>query len=75
MKKAVHIHSLVRVADRAALTAALQEPADRRPEPGQMLWAGRQAWVTGYRLSAGGRPSYVLKGAPGVFAEEWLDSI
>jgi len=75
MKKPIHIHSLVRVADRAALTAALHEPADRRPEPGQMLWAGRQACVTGYRRSAGGRPSYVLEGAPGVFAEEWLDSI
>jgi hypothetical protein len=73
--KRIHIHSRVRVADAAVLAAALRGPADRRPEPGQMLWASRQACVTGYRRSSEGRPSYVLEGAPGLFAEEWLDPV
>jgi hypothetical protein len=75
MKKQIHIDSLVRAADGAVLAAALRAPVDRRPEPGQMLWAGRQARVTGYRRGAGGRSLYVLKGAPGLWAEEWLDPI
>jgi hypothetical protein len=73
--KRIHIHSRVRVAGGAVLAAALRAPANRRPEPGQMLWAGRQACVTGFRRDAEGRPSYVLEGAPGLFAEEWLDPI
>jgi hypothetical protein len=73
--KRIHIHSRVRVADGAVLAAALRGPADRRPEPGQMLWASRQACVTGYRRSSEGRPSYVLEGAPGLWAEEWLDPV
>jgi hypothetical protein len=71
----IHIQSRVRVADGAVLAAALRGPADRRPEPGQMLWAGRQACVTGYRRSPEGRPSWVLKDAPGFWDEEWLDPL
>ena len=73
--KRIHIHSRVRVADGAVLAAALREPANRRPEPGQMLWAGRLARVTGYRRSPDDRPSYVLEGSPGLWAEEWLDPV
>ena len=73
--KRIHVHSRVRVADGAVLAAALREPADRRPEPGQMLWAGRLARVTGYRRSSDDRPSYVLEGSPGLWAEEWLDPV
>jgi hypothetical protein len=75
MKQQIHIHSRVRVADAAVLAAALRAPAERRPEPGQMLWAGRHACVTGYRRSDGDRSSYTLEGAPGLWAEEWLDPI
>jgi len=73
--KRIHVDSRVRIADRAILAAALRWPADLRPEPGQMLWAGRQASVTGYRRSSEGRPSYQLKGAPGLWSEEWIDPI
>jgi len=73
--KPIHIHSRVRVADGAVLATALRAPVERRPEPGQMLWAGRQACVTGYRRSVEGLPSYVLEGAPGLWAEEWLDPV
>ena len=73
--KPIHILSRVRIAGRAALEAALREPADRRPEPDQMLWAGRQACVAGYRSSAEDSSSYVLEGAPGLWAEEWLEPI
>ena len=73
--KSIHIHSRVRVADGSVLAAALRAPVEQRPEPGQMLWAGRHACVTGYRRSAEGRPSYVLEGAPGLWAEEWLDPV
>jgi hypothetical protein len=73
--KQIHIHSRVRVADEPVLAAALRAPAELRPEPGQMLWAGRQACVTGYRLSSENRSSYVLEGAPGLWAEDWIDPI
>ena len=73
--KQIHIHSRVRVADGSVLAAALRAPADRRPEPGQMLWAGRQACVTGFRRGSEDRSCYVLEGAPGLWAEEWLDPI
>ena len=72
--KPIYIHSRVRVAG-AVLQTALRGPADRRPEPDQMLWAGRQACVAGYRRSAVDRTSYVLEGAPGLWAEELLDPI
>jgi hypothetical protein len=73
--KSLHIGSRVRIADNAILNAALRWPADLRPEPGQMLWAGRQTTVTGYRRSSEDRSSYVLKGAPGLWSEEWIDPI
>jgi hypothetical protein len=73
--KPIHIHSRVRVADGPLLAEALRAPADRRPEPGQMLWAGRHACVTGYRRSAEDRPLYLLEGAPGLWAEEWLEPV
>ena len=74
--KQIHIHSRVRIASGNVLEAALRGPAeDRRPEPAQMLWAGRQACVTGYRRSAADRSSYLLEGAPGLWAKEWLDPI
>ena len=69
--KLIHIGSHVRIAGRAALHAA-KEP---RPEPGQMLWAGREASVTGYRHGPDDRPLYALKGAPGLWLEEWIDPI
>jgi hypothetical protein len=48
---------------------------DLRPKPGQMLWAGREASVTGYRHGPDDRPLYALKGAPGLWLEEWIDPI
>lgn len=40
-----------------------------------MVWAGREARVTGYRLGAGERALYALKGAPGLWPEAWLDPV
>jgi len=73
--KRIHVGSRVRISDGAILNAALRWPADLRPEPGQMLWAGRQASVTGYRRGSDGRSSYVLKDAPGLWSAEWIDPI
>jgi hypothetical protein len=69
--KRIHIGSLVRIAGLAALHTA----KDLRPEPGQMLWAGREASVTGYRRSPDDRSLYALKGAPGLWLEKWIDPI
>jgi hypothetical protein len=73
--KRIQLGTRVRVADAAALAAALRGPAALRPEPGQMLWAGRTGRVTGYRLGPEGRPRYMLAGAPGLWLEEWIDPI
>jgi hypothetical protein len=73
--KRIHVGSRVRIADGAILTAALRLPADLRPEPGQMLWAGREVSVTGYRRGPEDRSLYVLNGAPGLWLEEWIDPI
>jgi len=73
--KRIQVGSRVRIADGATLRAALGGPAERRPEPGQMLWAGRNANVTGYRRGAGNRSLYALKEAPGLWSEEWVDPI
>jgi hypothetical protein len=67
--KLIHIGSRVRIAGGSALDGE----KDLRPEPGQMLWAGREASVTGYRHGPDDRPLYALKGAPGLWVEEWLD--
>jgi hypothetical protein len=69
--KRIRIGSRVRIAGRAALHAA----KDLRPEPGQMLWAGRESSVTGYRRSPDDHSLYALKGAPGLWLEEWIDPI
>jgi len=70
-KKPISIGSRVRIAGGAALHAAMAI----RPEPGQMLWAGRETSVTGYRLSPDHLSLYALKGVPGLWLEEWLDPI
>ena len=69
--KRIGVGSRVRVAGEVALHAA----NGLRPEPGQMLWAGREASVTGYRRSPDDRPLYALKGAPGLWLEEWIDPL
>jgi hypothetical protein len=40
-----------------------------------MLWAGRDASVTGYQRGADNRSLYALKDAPGLWPEEWLDPL
>jgi hypothetical protein len=57
------------------MTAALGLPAERRPEPGQMVLAGRLARVTRYLRDARERSMYALQDAPGLWPEEWLDPI
>jgi hypothetical protein len=69
--KRIQVGSRVRIVGGGALHAA----TDLRPEPGQMLWAGREASVTGYRQSPDDRSLYALKGAPGLWLEEWIDPI
>jgi len=71
----IHVGSRVRITDGGILKAALRLPVDLRPEPGQMLWAGREASVTGYRRSPEDRSLYALNGAPGLWLEEWIDPI
>jgi hypothetical protein len=73
--KDIHVGSRVRIAEGAILNAALRWPPDLRPEPGQMLWAGRRASVTAYRRGSEDRSLYTLKGAPGLWSEEWIDPI
>jgi hypothetical protein len=73
--KPIHVGSRVRIVSAAALVAALRWPAERRPEPGQMAWAGRHAFVTGHHLGIQGRSAYVLQGAPGLWAGEWLEPV
>jgi hypothetical protein len=69
--KRIHVGSRVRIARGTTLHTA----KGLRPEPGQLVWAGREASVTGYRLSPDDRPLYALKGAPGLWLEEWIDPI
>ena len=73
--KRILVGSRVRIADGAILDAALCCPTERRPEPGQMLWAGRDASVTGYQRGADNHSLYALKDAPGLWSEKWLDPI
>lgn len=40
-----------------------------------MVWAGRDTSVAGYRRGPGSRPLYALKDAPGLWPEEWIDSL
>jgi len=69
--KPIQIGSRVRVVGGAALRAAKH----LRPEPGQMLWAGREASVNGYRQGPDDRRLYALKGLPGLWLEEWIDPL
>jgi hypothetical protein len=69
--KRILIGSRVRIAGGAALHAA----RNLRPEPGQMLWAGREASVIGYRHGPDDCPLFALKGVPGLWLEEWIDPI
>ena len=73
--KRMHVGSRVRIADRAILHTALHSPPEHRPEPAQMAWAGRKASVTGYRRGSEDRSLYALKGAPGLWLEEWIEPI
>lgn len=73
--KRIHVGSRVRIADGAALRAALRSPTGLRPDPGQMLWVGRKASVIGYRRGPEGRSLYALEGAPGLWLEDWIDPI
>lgn len=72
--KRVHVGSRVRIADTKILVAALRGPAERHPEPGQMVWAGRSTSVTGYRRGESDVSLYELKDAPGLWPEDWLDA-
>lgn len=74
--KRIHVGARVRVVGTEALLAALRGPAAGRPEPGQMLWAGRRASVVGFRRGRrDGRSLFTLKDAPGLWPQEWLDLI
>jgi hypothetical protein len=73
--KQIHVGSRVRIAAATILDAVLRCPPNRRPEPGQMVCAGRDTSVTGYQRGAGDRSLYALKGAPGLWSEEWVDPI
>ena len=73
--KRIRVGSRVRIAAAASPHAAPGCPAERRPEPGQMVWAGRDTSVTGYQRGSGDRSLYALKGAPGLWPEEWVDPI
>jgi hypothetical protein len=73
--KRIHVGSRVRIADGTILNAALRGPAEFRPEPGQMLWAGRDASVTRYQRGGGNASLYALKDAPGLWSEEWIDPV
>lgn len=74
--KPIHIGSRVRIAGEAALLEGLHQLTELRPEPGQMLCAGQDASVTGYRRSPkDDRSLYALKSVPGLWPEEWIDPI
>jgi hypothetical protein len=72
--KPVQVGSRIRIADTKTLVAALRGTAERRPEPGQVLWAGRTTSVTGYLRGSDDASLYELKDAPGLWPEEWLEA-
>jgi len=74
-RKRIHLGSRVRTGSRTTLLAALRHPSERKPEPGQLVRAGRETSVTGYQRGPGNRPLYALRDAPGLWAEEWLDPL
>lgn len=71
--KPIHVGSSVRIVGRPVLDAALRRATGRRPEPAQMRWAGRAATVAGVRLGNGSVALYVLREAPGLWPEAWID--
>jgi hypothetical protein len=71
----IHLGARVRIASWAVLNAALRRLDDLRPEPGQMLCAGRLAQVTGFRRGRAGRPLYELGDAPGLWTEDWIEPV
>ncbi len=73
--KRIHVGARVRITNGTALQAALRGPAEHRPQPGQMVWANRDVSVTGYQRGDGNRSLYVLKDAPGLWPEEWIDPL
>lgn len=73
--KPIRVGGRVRTADAAGLLAALLSPLGSRPEPGQMVCAGRETTVTGYRRNAENRATYALRDVPGFWPEEWIDAI
>lgn len=70
-----HVGATVRIASSAVLNAALRRLDELRPEPGQMVCAGRRAQVTGFRRGQAGRSLYQLRGVPGLWAEEWIEPL
>jgi len=73
--KEIHVGSRVRIASQAILDAALRDGAGLRPGPGQMVCAGQQTSVTGYRRSPGDRSLYALRGAPGLWPKDWIEPV
>lgn len=71
----IHVGSSIRIADAARLGAALRGNTAQRPEPGQMLCAGKLDSVARYVRGPSGRPSYALRDAPGFWLEEWIDPV
>lgn len=68
----IAVGSRVRIAGAATLAGALRSSGERRPEPGQMVWADRGTRVVGYRRGAGSQALYALQDAPGLWSEEWI---
>lgn len=69
------VGSIVRTADRDALTAALEAaPPALRPSPGQLRHAGQLARVVSVRFDEVRRPIYRLDGVPGEWEPAWLRS-
>jgi len=62
----------VRVAERPVLEAAVRDPdPSSRPQPRQILAAGRPARVVAVRLDRG-EPRYALEAQPGLWRPGWL---
>jgi hypothetical protein len=71
----IHVGAQVRIASWAVLNAALRRLTELRPEPNQMLYAGRRAEVTGYRRGLADHALYELRDAPGLWKEDWLEPL
>ena len=71
----IHVGSLVRIGDRAALEEALVGSTAHFPEPIQFLHVGATARVVHVRFSADEEPLYGLDGRPGLWRESWLSPL